>query len=85
MEVNSKSEAVRNAIQRFSEVCRKCKNTADVCNYCEIGTAVDALKHLTPVAVEYSVCTGCGEVVHKWDNYCKYCGSPLIGRDSGWE
>lgn len=85
MKVDSKGKAVRNAIQRFAEVCRKCKNNADVCNYCEVAMAKDALEHLTPVEVQMSVCTNCGEVVHKWDKYCKSCGSPLVGRDSGWE
>ena len=85
MNVDSKSKAVRHAIQCFAEVCRKCKNTADKCNYCEIGVAKDALEHLTPVEVQCSKCTNCAEVVHPWDRFCKYCGSPLIGRDSGWE
>lgn len=85
MQVDSKSKAVRNAIQRFAEVCRKCKLTAERCEYCEVGVARSALEHLTPVDVQMSVCTNCGEVVHKWDKYCKSCGSPLVGRDSGWE
>ena len=85
MKVNSKGEAVRNAIQCFGEVCRRCKNTADVCNYCEIGVATDALKQMTPIEVEYSKCTNCAEVIFPGDNYCRWCGSPLVGRDSGWE
>ena len=85
MQVDSKSKAVRNAIQCFAEVCRKCKLTADRCEFCEVGVARSALEHITPVEVQYGVCTNCGADIHKWDNYCKSCGSPLVGRDSGWE
>ncbi len=85
MKVDSKSKAVRNAIQRFAEVCRKCKHSADCCEYCEVGVARSALEHLTPVEIQYGVCTNCGEEIHKWDRYCKSCGSPLVGRESGWE
>lgn len=85
MQVDSKSKAVRNAIQRFAEVCRKCKLTAERCEYCEVGVARSALEHMIPVDTMYGQCTNCGEDVKKYDRFCKYCGSPLVGRDSGWE
>lgn len=85
MQVDSKSKAVRHAIQCFAEVCRKCKRSADVCEFCEVGVARSALEHITPVAVQYGVCTNCGADIHKWDNYCKSCGSPLVGRKTRWE
>lgn len=85
MKVDSKSKAVRNAIQCFADVCRKCKLTADRCEFCEVGVARSALEQVTPVDVQVGVCTNCGEELHKFDRFCKYCGSPLVGRDSGWE
>ena len=85
MQVNSKSKAVRHAIQCFAEVCRKCKRSADVCEFCEVGVARSALEHITPVEVQYGVCTNCGEELGEWDRYCKYCGSPLVGRKTKWE
>ena len=85
MQVDSMSKAVRNAIQCYSEVCRKCKRTADVCNYCEVGVARSALEHVTPVDVQYGLCTNCGEDIGKYDRFCKSCGSPLVGRGTDWE
>ena len=85
MQVDSKSKAVRNAIQCFAEVCRKCKLTADRCEFCEVGVARSALEHVTPVEVQYGVCTNCGEDIGEWDKHCKSCGSPLIGRCTDWE
>lgn len=85
MKVDSMSKAVRNAIQCYAEVCRQCKRTADVCNYCEVGVARSALQQMVPVGTEYGKCTNCGEEIHKWDRYCKWCGSPIVGRDTDWE
>lgn len=46
MQVDSKSKAVRHAIQCFAEVCRKCNRSADYCEYCEVGVARSALEHV---------------------------------------
>lgn len=87
MEIETNGDRVRHAIQVYAEKCRTCTEPADkrICYDCETSVALEALKHLTPVHVEYDHCSACGEEVGRYDEYCYGCGSPFIGRGSKWE